>query len=306
MRRLASVLTAFLVTVVGAAGVFAVDARRDHDRAPITITAVQQPETTAMASYEPGTWRDTVFLLAIGSDERPGLEGARGDALHVIGLNPGAQRATILNIPRDTWVQIPGRGMGRVNEAYHYGGAQLQAETVRRLTGAPISYVLTTTFAGFTAMVDSLGGLEVDVPFAMDDVFSRARFPAGRQRFNGAQALAFSRNRHVPDGDIRRTANQGQLIIHALDELRRRGASGTQILGYLDVLYRNVKTQGVRPTDLFRLGRAGLAIPPANVRNYTMPSSIGMRGQASVVFARQPIAGRVFADFADDGILQRH
>lgn len=300
------VLMAILVVATGLVGIVAADARRDHDDAAITITAVQQPDGTAAASYEPGTWKDTVFVLLVGSDERPGLDGARGDALHVVGLNPGAGRATILNIPRDTWVDIPGRGQGRVNEAYHYGGAQLQAETVRRLTGAPISYVLTTTFAGFRTMIDALGGINVHVPQAMDDIYSRARFGAGMQRLNGTQALAFSRNRQIPDGDIRRTAHQGQLIVHGLTDLRARGTSGTDIIRYLDVLYRNVRTYGVSPTDLFRLGRAALAIPPGNVRNFTIPVSVGMRGRASVVFVRQPVAGRIFADFADDGVLQAH
>lgn len=306
MRRLTHLVVALLVALTGMAGVVAADARNQHDAAAITLTAVQQPDGTTAASYEPGTWKNTVFVLLIGSDERPGLEGARADALHVVALNPGAGRATILNIPRDTWVDIPGRGQGRVNEAYHYGGAQLQAETVRRLTGAPISYVLTTTFAGFTAMVDALGGVNVDVPFAMDDIFSRARFAPGMQRMNGTQALAFSRNRKMPDGDIRRTANQGQLIIHGLSDLRGKGTSGTDTVRYLDVLYRNVRTVGIAPTDLFRLGRAALAVPPEKVRNFTIPVSVGMRGRASVVFVRQPLAGRIFADFADDGILQAH
>lgn len=306
MRRAVHLAMAVLVVASAIAGVVAADARRDHDNAAITLTAVQPPGGTTLASYEPGTWKDTVFVLLVGSDERAGLDGARGDALHVVGLNPRAGRATILNIPRDTWVDIPGRGQGRVNEAYHYGGAQLQAETVRRLTGAPISYVLTTTFDGLVAMVDTLGGVNVDVPYAMDDVFSRAKFAAGPQRLNGTQALAFSRNRHVPDGDISRTAHQGQLIIHALADLRARGVSGTDTIRYLDVLYRNVRTEGISPTDLFRLGRAALAVAPENVRNFTIPVSVGMRGRASVVFARQPLAGRVFADFADDGVLQAH
>ena len=306
MRRVAHLVMALLVALTGVAGVVAADARRDHDGAAITLTAVEQPGSPQFASYEPGTWKDTVFVLLVGSDERAGLDGARGDALHVVGLNPAAGRATILNIPRDTWVDIPGRGQGRVNEAYHFGGAQLQAETVRRLTGAPISYVLTTTFDGLVAMVDTLGGVNVDVPYAMDDIFSRAKFAPGMQRMNGTQALAFSRNRHVPDGDIRRTAHQAQLIIHALSDLRGRGTSGTDTLRYLDVLYRNVRTVGISPTDVFRLGRAALAIPPGNVRSFTIPVSVGMRGKASVVFARQPLAGRVFADFADDGVLQGH
>jgi polyisoprenyl-teichoic acid--peptidoglycan teichoic acid transferase len=303
MSKLLRGAVAVCVALSTLAGLVALDLRRAHDAASMVLEAV---ETSASASYEPGTMTDTVFVLLIGSDERPGLEGARGDALHVVGLNPSMGKATILNIPRDTWVDIPGRGQGRVNEAYHYGGAALQAETVSRLTGAPISYTLTTTFAGLVEMVDRMGGLEVDIPLYMDDRASGAAFHQGRQHLDGTQVLAFSRNRHIPDGDLYRTANQGQVIIHALEALRAKGTAATDVVNYLDVLFRNVRTEGVRPTDLFRLGRAALAIEPGNVRNYTMPASLGFRGSASVVFARQPQAGRVFEDFVDDAVLSAH
>jgi len=299
VRRLA---VGLLAVAVLAAGVFAADLRRAHDAASLVLQAVD----SRGAAYDPGEWKDTVFVLAIGSDERVGLDGARADALHVIGMNPRLRRATIINIPRDTWVEIPGHGQGRVNEAYRYGGAQLQAETVRRLTGAPISFTLTTTFDGVVAMVDRMGGLEVDIPFPMDDRNSGAAFHQGRQRMTGTQVLAFSRNRYIPDGDIRRTANQGQVLIHALEHLRRGGTSGTEVLRSLDVLYRNVRAEGVKPTDLYRLGRAALRIEPANVRNYTIPVTIGFRGSQSVVFVRQPAAARLFEDFVDDAVLSAH
>jgi LCP family protein required for cell wall assembly len=272
----------------------------------VIVTAVQPQDGTHLASYEPGTWNRPVFVLLVGSDERAGLDGARGDALHVVGLNPGLNRATIIDIPRDTWVDIPGHGAGRINTGFQFGGPQLQAEVVHRLTGAPISYVITTTFAGLTAMVDAIGGVNVAIPYHMDDKNSGAAFQPGVQRLNGRQALAFSRNRHIPDGDLVRTAHQGQLIVHALSDLRGKGTSGTDVLRYLDVLYRNVKTVGISPTDLFRLGRAALAIPPANVRNFPMPAYVGFKGKLSVVFARQPVAQGVFRDFADDGVLQNH
>ncbi|MCU1374088.1 MAG: transcriptional attenuator, LytR family [Actinomycetia bacterium] len=306
MGRIATALVAVLAALTGLAGVVAADARGDHDHAAITITAVQPAAGSAAASYEPGTWSRSVFVLLVGSDERAGLDGARGDALHVVGINPGANRATIIDIPRDTWVDIPGHGQGRINTAYQFGGPQLQAEVVHRLTGAPISYVLQTTFAGFKAMVDAMGGVNVQIPYHMDDKNSGAAFNAGMQRLNGAQALAFSRNRHIPDGDLVRTAHQGQLIVHALSDLRGKGTSATDTIRYLDILYRNVKTVGISPTDLFRLGRAALAVPPGNVRNFAMPASIGFKGKLSVVFVRQPVASGVFRDFADDGVLQQH
>lgn len=298
MRKVLAVLAVLLVLPA----LYVADVALDRADAGVLLEKVH---TSGDADYDPGRWKDLTFVLLIGSDERVGLEGARGDALHVAALNPTHRKATIVNIPRDTWVDIPGHGQGRVNEAYRYGGAQLQAETVSRLTGAPIQYVLTTTFDGLIAMVDAMGGLEVDIPYHMDDRSSGAAFEPGRRVYNGTQVLAFSRNRHIPDGDISRTAHQGQVIIHALEALRKRGTSGTQVLGYLDVLFRNVKTVGISPTDLYRLGRAALAVEPGSVRSYTVPSRVGMRGSQSVVFVR-PQATALFGDFADDGILQAH
>jgi LCP family protein required for cell wall assembly len=292
-----------LAVLVAVASIWTASLYRDHASADVVLYDVA-PD--GLAGYNPGRWDDTTFVLLIGSDERPGLGGQRGDALHVVGLNPKAGKATLLNIPRDTWVEIPGHGQGRVNEAYHFGGAALQAETVRRLTGAPIKYVLTTTFAGFIAMIDQLGGVTVDVPFLMSDPNSGAAFNPGPVHMTGERALAFSRNRHIPDGDIRRTANQGQVIIHGLAELRKKGTSPTDVLSYLDVLYRNVRTEGINSTDLFRLGWAALQIDPGQVRNYTMPARVGTVGSASVVFVSQPAASRVFEDFVDDAIMSAH
>lgn len=303
-RRVLASSVAVLVALSGAAGILGLGARMDHDRAEITVTAVP-PFGPSAASYEPATWGDTIFGLAVGSDERPGLDGARGDALHVIGLNPSQGRATILNIPRDTWVDVPGHGQMRVNEAYDLGGAELQAETLRRLTGAPISFVVTTTFVGLERMVDDLGGLDVEVPYFMDDQNSGAAFQQGVQHMTGRQVLAFSRNRRIPDGDLARTGHQGQVLVHALAALREKGTSGTDVLRYLDVLYRNVRTVGMAPVDLLRIGRAALAVDPGGVRNFTMPATVGFKGKASVVFAA-PSASGVFADFADDGVLQGH
>ena len=288
-----------LVTLVAAA-VFDLD--RDVASADLVLTAVQPGGS---ARYEPGG-PGTVFVLVVGSDERPGLDGARGDGLHVIGLNPEQGRATVLNIPRDTYVDIPGHGRGRVNEAYQYGGPQLQARTVQALTGAPIRFVLTTTFVGLTAMVDAIGGVEVDVPYPMHNPKAGTDFEPGRQALGGAHVLAFARDRNTPAGDFDRTANQGQLIIHALETLRRKGASGVDVIHYLDVLFRNVRTEGVSSADLYRLGRAGLALDPGAVRNYTIPGRNGQVGSSAVVFLRQPEASRVFADFVDDAVLQSH
>jgi LCP family protein required for cell wall assembly len=303
MRRITRALVAVLAVAVGAAGIYAVGARRAHDRAPMILQSVTV--APVHASYQPNRWGSTVFILALGSDERPGLDSARTDAIHVIGLNPGQRRATIINIPRDTWVDIPGHGQNRINTAYTFGGPQLAAQTVSNFVGIPLGFVFVTTFAGLREMVDDLGGVSIDVPYVMDDPNSGAAFGPGMQQLNGDQALAWSRDRHIPDGDIARTGHQGELIIHALGDLRAKGVDLSGMVHTLDILYRSVRVIGVSAPDLFRLGRAALSIEPSSVRNYTIPVTAGFKGAASVLFA-QPSVGSLFADFRDDAVLQGH
>lgn len=176
---------------------------------------------TANADYAPAPG-GPVFLLAIGNDGRTGDTVTRGDAIHLIGVNPTTHQATILDIPRDTTMNIPGHGLDRVNAAHAKGGPRLQADTVSAAVGVPIPYVVGADFDGFIGMVDEMGGLTVNVPFPMKDSFSGADFPAGIQKLDGHQALAYARNRHqFANSDLTRTQNQGYLILQALTQFRR-------------------------------------------------------------------------------------
>jgi LCP family protein required for cell wall assembly len=268
-------------------------------RAPARPAVVIHRVDEAHFSPAPG---DPVFMLVVGSDMRPGQDAGRGDALHLIGMNPSLGKATILNIPRDTWVAIPGHSRSKINDALALGGAPLQAQAVGQLVGVAVSFVITTDFEGLIAMVDDLGGVDVDVPIAMDDSFSGAKFAPGRAHLDGHQALAFTRNRHIPDGDLRRTEDQGLLILAALAKLRA-DSGPVATMHDLGVLFRHTRMDGVGVRDLYRMGRMALTLDPANVRNVTMPATLGWEGAASVVFPGPGAAG-LFADFRDDAVLE--
>ena len=246
-----------------------------------------------------------VFVLVMGHDARPGDTRSRGDALHLIGVNPATRQATILNIPRDTWTNIPGRGMDKINTGNYYGGPVLQARAVAELVGVDVPIVLSTGFQGLADMVDELGGINVDVPFAMNDRASGAVFPAGTVRMDGGAALAFARNRNVSGGDFPRTHDQGILILAGLSKLRASAPSATNTLKWMAVLARHTRLDGIGLGDLYRLGRLALSIDVANVKAVTLPGSAGRAGNQSVVFVGAG-ADSLFADFRDDAILQAH
>jgi LCP family protein required for cell wall assembly len=240
------------------------------------------------------------FVLLIGNDSRPGVGGARGDALHLVGINPTLHKATMLDIPRDTcW------DGDKINAANAEGGVVKQAAAVGGLVGVPVSYAIDVDFAGFTALVDGVGGINVDVPTVMHDTYSGAYFSPGLQHLNGQAALAFSRDRHdFPQSDIIRTANQGLLILAAIKQLQQQMSSASGQFHLITLLYsqlyQHAQLENLGIGDLYHLGRILERIPASQVRALTIPVIDGQ------CLPLQSSAAGLFADFRDDAVLESH
>jgi polyisoprenyl-teichoic acid--peptidoglycan teichoic acid transferase len=236
------------------------------------------------------------FVLLVGNDDRPGVGGARGDALHLVGVNPKLHRATMLNIPRDTcWAG------DKINAANARGGGPAQAQAVGGLVGVSVSYVVDVNFDKFTSLVDGVGGVDINVPTEMHDTYSGAYFHPGVQHMNGQAALAFSRDRHdFPSSDIVRTANQGLLIVAAIAQLEKQTQTAAGQFHLITLLYQHADLSGFGLMDLYRLGRIMYRIPPDQVRSVNIP--IGGGGCLSL----GGDAPGFFADFRDDAVLESH
>jgi LCP family protein required for cell wall assembly len=262
-----------------------------------TLIKVQKLST---ANYE-GEPAGTQFILLIGSDLRPGVGGSRGDALHVLAVNPHLKKGTLLNIPRDTCASIPGNGTTKINAANAYGGPTLQAQTIDNMLGIHLTYSVLVAFAGFGTLVNAVGGVTINVTSTMNDHNSGAYFTPGTYHVNGGGALAYSRDRDdFPRGDITRTANQAALLLDAMAQLRQRANTPSGAFHLLALLGQNATVTGASLTDLYRLGRLAQSVNPANIRNYTIP--VGS-GQCLPLLSG---ASAAFADFADDGVLESH
>ena len=231
------------------------------------------------------------------SPDDPGL----ADAIHVIGVNPALKAATVLDIPRDT----EGPGGNKMNSYIidNPGGNDLRAEAdaVSSVVGVPITWVIRANFPNFQQMVDEIGGIDVNIPTAMDDDFSGAHFAAGPAHLNGEQALQFSRDRHSFDnGDLTRTSNQGLLILSALQTLQQQHPSAGEAVRLLATLGRHTKLDGVGLTDLFHMGELAL-----DVRSGPGQERGPARGrQWGSNLVKSAAADSLLADFADDGVLQ--
>jgi LCP family protein required for cell wall assembly len=244
-----------------------------------------------------------LFILALGSDARPGQPVARerSDSIHIIGIDTVHHRATILGFPRDSFVNIPGFGRSKINNTLLYGGPPLAVRTLERLTGIPIDLWMLTSFNGLSNMVQGIGGIQIDVPRPMHDIYSHANFSAGPHHLKGWQALAFARDRHsLPNGDFDRSADQGLLFRAALTQLRKAFARDPSVVfHWMSVGWHNISSDLTAP-QLLDLALTATHIPTSNVNNLVVPGSGGNYGLASVVFI-SPAAQAIYAAMRKDG-----
>jgi len=172
----------------------------------------------------------TSTVLVLGLDRR-GSEIARTDTILLARVGPG-QPPTVLSIPRDLWVQIPGRGEDRINTAFVWGeigggnGASLAKKTVEDDFGVRVDRVAVVDFSCFQSAVDAAGGVTIDVPQRLvDEAYpttsgsvTQVVFEPGRQTIDGERALQYVRTR-TPDSDFGRIRRQQQVLSAIVDRL---------------------------------------------------------------------------------------
>jgi LCP family protein required for cell wall assembly len=253
------------------------------------------------ATFQPNDGK--IFVLVLGSDARSGnSDAARADAIHVVGINTEDMKAGILNFPRDAWVDIPGHGTSKINDALYEGGPQLVAQTIENLTGIRIDYWVLTGFEGFVGIIHDLGPVKVNVPMDLHDPSgSGANLRAGKQALHALSALSFVRDRHdFPHGDVDRTTNHGTFLIDLLKKLRR-DVSGNPAALFKWISTTRAHTRfDISADEMFRLGVLASQLDPSRVDNVTVPVTLGSAGAASVVFI-QPSAQSIYRRFARDG-----
>ncbi|MBN1886883.1 MAG: LCP family protein [Thermoflexales bacterium] len=198
---------------------------------PSLVPTATIPPTSTPAPKAAG--RITVLLA--GVDRRPGEKGAGlTDSMLLLSLDRARNAGLMLSIPRDLWVEIPGHGPGRINTAYalgeesQTGGAALLKQTVGDALGVRVDHVVRLEFNAVVAFIDAVGGVEIEVPGAIDDpLFPDSAYgydplfiPAGQQHMDGALALKYMRTRHG-SSDFERAARQQQVLVAIRGKLAR-------------------------------------------------------------------------------------
>ncbi|TFD63133.1 LytR family transcriptional regulator [Cryobacterium suzukii] len=229
MRSWRSAILAVGLLIAGAAGIYAWNLSRTFDTQTIKIPEafptdessrppVVLPVPEAEAEAE-ATKAQNILLL--GSDTRGSnsksiadLSGQRSDTIMVMHIPANRKNIYVMSILRDSWLDIPGHGQAKINAALSFGGVPLAVQTIEGLLGVRMDHVAIIDFQGFKDVTDALGGIDVDNPIGFASSSIRGHyFAPGIQSVNGAEALAFVRERYAfRDGDFQRARNQQQFI----------------------------------------------------------------------------------------------
>ena len=212
----------------------------------------------------------TTYLLA-GSDSRDdgtigddGTVGARTDTIMVLHV-PTSGPTSLISLPRDSYVDIPGHKANKLNAAFALGGAPLLVETVEAMTGMSVDHYVEIGFSGVETIVDAVGGVELCLGYDVNDPKSELVWTAGCHVADGRTALAFSRMRYAdPQGDIGRAERQRQVISAVTSALQDKSnlvkpMTQKKLIGAgLDVLTVDDST------NIVDLGKMALAFRAAN------------------------------------------
>jgi LCP family protein required for cell wall assembly len=253
-------------------------------------------------------------IKAFGNEADAG--GQRSDVTMVARFVPAARTVTILSIPRDLWVDIPGHvpgisGMNRINAAFN-SGPDLLVQTIEQVLGIPINHYMSVGFPGFLGMIDALGGITMDFPTPVKDQYTGLDVTTtGCQVVNGTVALQLVRSRHLYymgsngywqyDGlsDFSRIQRQDAFFRAVLAKVNASITNPLTINAFIGASVGNLTIDDkFTQSDLFHMAEDFRGLTSSHLITETLPT-IGFTtdGGASVLKLAQPYANNLIFDF---------
>jgi polyisoprenyl-teichoic acid--peptidoglycan teichoic acid transferase len=243
-------------------------------------------------------------FLVIGSDKRAGAEFAedkgRSDTTMLIRLDPDKNLISMMSIPRDLKVQVPGVGIGKFNEAYFYGGSKGTLQAVKELTGLPINHIVNIDFLGFAQAVYAIGCVYTDVDrryyhsnagLPPSEQYAEINVKPGYQLMCGKQALDYVRYRHT-DTDIVRSARQQEFLSAA-----RQGISVEELVEnrdkYIDIFAKYMTSDISDVKTLLEVIKLAAVSQSATINEVHFPAELG----PSFVYASKSAIAEAVEEF---------
>jgi polyisoprenyl-teichoic acid--peptidoglycan teichoic acid transferase len=251
-----------------------------------------QPPSVNLPNIAAG---ERVNVLVMGIDRRPSEKcPCRSDVMMIASLDPKTMTAGLVTIPRDLYVPIPTVGEGRINTALFYGDLQkssgggpgLAMQTVEYNLGRRIHYYVLIDFAGFRKIVDTLGGIDINVPKAIDDPlypdenfgYKPIHIPAGQQHMDGERTLEYARSRHT-ENDFERSRRQVQILLAIRDKALRLDLL-PKLPSLIQTMWNTVETD-MSPQEILTLANAASKIKTENIKSATIDQTMTVEYQTS-------------------------
>ncbi len=271
----------------------------------------------ALANYpdRPAAARGTTWLL-VGSDSRAGLSpeqqaelatgGDVGDGrtdtilvVHVPGLGSSSP-TTMVSIPRDSYVPIPGYDDDKINVAFSLGGVDLLAQTVEEATGLRMDHYAEIGFDGFAEMVDAVGGVTMCPPEPVTDPLAGIDLVAGCQTLDGRTALGYVRSRATPRADLDRMINQREFMSALMHRTTSPAVLANPLRWYPMVHAAGGAVTVDEGTHVWDLARLMWALHGATTTVTVPIGEFTENSSGSVVVWNSDAANRLFEALADD------
>ena len=222
-RRILAILAGLvaLIVVAAVAVYFSVSSKltKVDVLTPVSFTSAGTNWLITGSDSRAGLSKKEENQLALGHD----ISGNRSDTILLLHVPANGTRPTLVSLPRDSYVPIPGHGHNKLNAAYAFGGPKLLVQTVQNVTGLPVSHYMGIGFGGLVSVVNDVGGVRVCLPAPMKDPKAGLNLKAGCQVLNGDQALGFVRTRNFAISDLQREQDQRILIKGILSKMTSPG-----------------------------------------------------------------------------------
>lgn len=218
--------------------------------------------------------KNRVSLLLVGADQRAEEEKFNTDSIILATIDPTGPQISMLSIPRDTRVSLPGHPNIKINAVAPLSDLESLQKVVSELTGVSIAGYVQTNFDGFKQIIDTLGGVTIDVEKTMyyetgDEKDGYINLKKGVQRLDGSKALQYARFRHDALADISRTARQ-QVVLKAVAKEMLQISTLTKLPWLIPQLTEAVNTN-LALGDIFKLSKAAVQLNNAEIYTQTLP-----------------------------------
>ena len=232
--------------------------------------------------------KERVNILLLGLDKRPGERYSRTDTMILVTVDPNTRSAGMLSIPRDLWVAVPGYDEDRINKAYYNGerdgypggGPALAMRTVQYNLGIPVHFYAQVDFSGFRDIIDTLGGIDIYVPEAINDPtfpdnnygYDPFYIEAGQHTLNGHDAMRYARTRATPGADFSRARRQQQVLLAIRDKALQIG-----IIPKIPELWNTMSgtiATDLQLVDILELSQLADEINPESIRTEVIDANL--------------------------------